>query len=62
MILLTVMKDTVLHDAMERDLTTARRVALLETLSNKRYLTRAQPIGRVELRLGKTPSPGICVS
>ena len=49
----TVMKDTILHDAIQRDITTARRVALLEILQNERYLTRAQLIVRVELRLGK---------
>ena len=49
----TVMKDIILQDAMQRDITTARRVALLEILWNERYLTRAQLIARVELRLGK---------
>ena len=49
----TVMKDAILQDAMERDITTARRAALLEILWNERYLTRAQLIARVELRLGK---------
>jgi hypothetical protein len=49
----TVVKDTILHDAMQRDVTTARRVALLEILWNERYLTRSQLIARVELRLGK---------
>jgi hypothetical protein len=48
-----VIKDTVLHDAIRRDITTARRVALLEILWNERHLTRAQLIARVELRLGK---------
>src|SRR5512146_142586 len=48
-----VMKDALLHDAMRRDLTTARRVALLEILWNERYLTRSQLVARVELRLGK---------
>ena len=48
-----VLKDTILQDAMERDITTARRVALLEILWNERYLSRAQLIARVELRLGK---------
>jgi hypothetical protein len=48
-----VMKDTILHDAIRRDVTTARRVALLEILWNERYLTRSQLIARVELRLGK---------
>src|SRR5215213_6604166 len=49
----TVMKDTILYDAMMRDITTARRVALLEILWNERFLTRSQLIARVELRLGK---------
>src|SRR5215208_7111193 len=48
-----VMKDIILHDAIQRDITTARRVALLEILWNERYLTRSQLIARVELRLGK---------
>lgn len=48
-----VMKDAVLDDAMQRDVTTARRVALLEVLWNERYLTRSQLISRVGLRLGK---------
>jgi hypothetical protein len=47
------MKDAVLEDASRRDITTARRLALLEILWNERYLTRAQLIARVELRLGK---------
>jgi hypothetical protein len=47
------MKDTILQDAVRRDITTARRTALLEILWNERYLTRAQLIARVELRLGK---------
>ena len=49
----TVMKDAILQDAIQRDITTARRVALLEILWNERYLTRSQLIARVELRLGK---------
>ena len=49
-----LMKDTILRDAIQRDITTARRAALLEILWNERYLTRAQLIARVELRLGKT--------
>ena len=48
-----LMKDALLQDAMQRDITTARRVALLEILWNERYLTRSQLIARVELRLGK---------
>lgn len=47
------MKDALLRDVMQRDITTARRAALLETLWNERYLTRSQLIARVELRLGK---------
>lgn len=47
------MKNVLLRDAMRRDITTARRVALLEILWNERYLTRTQLIARVELRLGK---------
>lgn len=43
----------VLQDAMQRDLTTARRGALLEILWHERYLTRAQLITRVSLSLGK---------
>jgi hypothetical protein len=49
-----VMKDTILYDAIQRDIATARRFALLEILWNERYLTRAQLMTRVELRLGKT--------
>ena len=49
----TLMKDTILQDAIQRDITTARRAALLEILWNERYLTRAQLIARVELRLGR---------
>ena len=52
-ILPTVMKDAIFQDAIQRDIITARRAALLEVLWNERYLTRAQLIARVELRLGK---------
>ena len=52
-ILPAVIKDTILHDAMQRDITTARRIALLEILWHERYLKRSQLISRVELRLGK---------
>ena len=51
--LLPVMKDAILHDAMQRDMTTARRVVLLEILWNERYLTRSQLVARAELRLEK---------
>ena len=47
------MKDAILQDAIQRDIATARRVALLEILWNERYLTRAQLIARVEFRWGK---------
>ena len=47
------MKDAILRDAIQRDITTARRSVLIETLWNERYLTRSQLISRVELRLGK---------
>ena len=52
-ILPVMLKDVILHDAIQRDVTTARRVALLEILWNERYLTRVQLIARVELSLGK---------
>jgi len=47
------MKDAILEDAVRRDITTARRTALLEILWNERYLTRSQLIARSELKLGK---------
>src|SRR6266540_7189560 len=43
----------ILNDAIQRDITTARRFILLQILWNERYLTRAQLITRVEYRLGK---------
>ncbi len=48
-----VMKDAILRNAIDRDITTARRVVLSEILWNERYLTRSQLIARVELRSGK---------
>ena len=48
-----VIKDTILHDVIQRDTTTARRFALLEILWSERYLTRTQLITRVEMRLGR---------
>jgi hypothetical protein len=42
-----------LADAASRDLTTARRITLLEILWHERYLNRAQLIARVEGVLGK---------
>ena len=52
-ILFSKAKETIFQDAVQRDITTARRTALLEILWNERYLNRAQLIARVELRLGK---------
>ncbi len=46
-------KEVILQDAVQRDLTTARRAAMLNLLWNERFLTRAQVITRVEQRLGK---------
>jgi hypothetical protein len=45
--------EVILRDAIQRDITTARRAALLQILWNERYLTRAQLIARVEYRLGR---------
>lgn len=45
--------EVILQDAMQRDITTARRAVLLQILWNERYLTRAQLMMRVEYRLGK---------
>jgi hypothetical protein len=45
--------EVILQDAMRRDITTARRAALLQILWNERYLTRAQLMARVEYRLGR---------
>jgi hypothetical protein len=49
----TKAQGAILEDAMERDLTTARRATLLELLWHERFLTRAQIMTRVGLRLGK---------
>jgi hypothetical protein len=45
-------KEILLQDAIQRDLATARRAALLELLWHERYLTRDQLIARVEITLG----------
>ena len=42
-----------LQDAIERDLTTARRAILLQILWNERFLTRFQLIARVEYQFGR---------
>jgi len=44
--------EILLEDAATRDRPTARRLALLNILSQERYLTREQLISRVEGRLG----------
>lgn len=49
----TKAQETILQDAIQRDLTTARRATLLEILWREHYLTRAQLMARVEQRLGK---------
>ncbi|MDQ3007604.1 MAG: hypothetical protein M3R47_19765 [Chloroflexota bacterium] len=46
-------QEIILQDAIERDLTTARRAALLQILWRERSLNRAQLITRVELKLGR---------
>jgi len=46
-------KEIILQDAIQRDLPTARRFALLKFLWQERYLTRVQLIARVEFQLGK---------
>ena len=45
--------EVILDDAMQRDITTARRAALLQILWNEHYLTRVQLIARTEYRLGR---------
>ena len=42
-----------LQDAIARDITTARRAALLHILWNERFLTRSQLIARVEYQFGR---------
>lgn len=46
-------KEVIFQDAVQRDLTTARRAALLDLLWNERFLTRAQLMARVEQKFGK---------
>ena len=43
--------EVILKDAIRRDITTARRAALLQILWNERYLTRDQLIARTKYRL-----------
>ena len=51
--LLLEAQEIIFQDAIQRDITTARRSTLLEILWHERYLTRAQLIARVEHRLGR---------
>lgn len=46
-------REIILNDAIQRDIATARRFALLYLIWNERYLTREQLIVRIELKLGK---------
>jgi len=46
-------QDLILRDAIQRDLTTARRAALLKILWHERYLTRSQLMVRVSRQLGE---------
>ncbi|MEA3351230.1 MAG: hypothetical protein U9Q82_11455, partial [Chloroflexota bacterium] len=46
-------QNIILHDAVERDIVTARRKCLLEILWHERYLTRSGLIARVEAELVK---------
>jgi hypothetical protein len=47
-------REVIFQDTMHRDLTTARRTALLDLLWNERFLTRAQLITRVDQKLGES--------
>lgn len=46
-------RETIINDAIQRDMTTARRFALLNLIWNERFLTREQLVARIELKLGK---------
>jgi hypothetical protein len=46
-------QEVIFQDAIQRDLPTARRAALLHLLWNERFLTRVQLIARVDQKLGK---------
>jgi hypothetical protein len=48
-----IAREVVAQSAVHHDLIAARRMALLELLWNERFLTRAQLIVRIELKLGK---------
>ena len=49
------LKDVILHDAIQRDVTTARRVALPEILWNEHYLTRVRLEDRTMAALPEHP-------
>ena len=46
-------QEIILHDSIQRDLTTSRRTTLLKILWHERYLTRSQLMTRVSRQLGK---------
>ena len=46
-------QEILLHDAMQRDRTTARRVCILRLLCQERFLTREHLVARLEGELGK---------
>jgi hypothetical protein len=46
-------REIIINDAIQRDMTTARRFALLNLIWNERCLTREQLVARIELKLGK---------
>jgi hypothetical protein len=46
-------REIVFSDAIQRDITTARRFALLNLIWHERFLIREQLVARIELKLGK---------
>jgi len=46
-------RELIIQDAIQRDMTTARRFALLNLIWNERFLIREQLVARIELKLGK---------
>lgn len=46
-------REIIINDAIQRDIPTARRFALLNLIWNERFLTREQLVARIELKLGK---------
>jgi len=49
----TKAREVIIQDAIQRDMATARRFALLNLIWNERFLTREQLVARIELKLGK---------